>query len=140
MAIEDPPGGVRPLARPFSLIPPPRDQQFRTAQLKVERSQRKAERRREAALEVGEVGRAGYTPELARLWASAPFRELRRDLPPHEAEKLHQQLAAFLSGEGSVSAWHATLFALREARRAAEIPAGVHPRKWRQSFSSFDYW
>ena len=32
MAIEDPPGGVMQLARPFSLIPPPRDQQFRTAQ------------------------------------------------------------------------------------------------------------
>ena len=55
MADEDLPGGVKPYARPFSLVPPPRDRQFRTAQLKVERTQRKAERRLEAALDDGEA-------------------------------------------------------------------------------------
>src|SRR6202020_2209575 len=53
MAIEDRRGGLSQYARPFSLIPPPRDRQFRTAQLKAERAKRRAEQRRAAALENG---------------------------------------------------------------------------------------
>ena len=51
MAIEDRPDGMNPHARPFSLVPPPRDRQFRTTQLKAERSKRSAEQRRAAALD-----------------------------------------------------------------------------------------
>ena len=51
MAIEDRPDGMNPHARPFNLIPPPRDRQFRTTQLKAERSKRDAEQRMAAALE-----------------------------------------------------------------------------------------
>ena len=36
MAIEDVAGGMKPYARPFNLVPPPRDRQFRTATLKAE--------------------------------------------------------------------------------------------------------
>jgi hypothetical protein len=143
MAGEDLPGGVRSYARPFSLVRPPLDRQFRTAQRKAERSQRKAERRLEAALEEGEARAAApavNTAELARVWSSFGFRELRADLSPEAEEKLHRQLVRYMSGEDSPEVWHATLFALREARRAAEVPVGVRPRKWRQSFSSSDYW
>ena len=134
MADEDLPGGVSCYARPFSLIPPPRDRQFRTAQLKVERSQRKAKRHLEATLDNGEAVRATNTVELARLWSSFGFRELWSDLPPYEAEKLHRQLAGVLSGEVSPAVWWATISALREVRRAAEVSVGARPRKRRQSY------
>jgi hypothetical protein len=68
------------------------------------------------------------------------FRELRADLSPQDEEKLHRQLAGVMAHEISLEVWHATISALREARRAAEVPIGAQPRKWRQVFSSFDYW
>ena len=122
MAIEDVPGGMKPYARPFNLVPPPRDRQFRTATLKAERSKRKAERRLAAALdEGGEAVRAVNTAELARLWGSAAYRDLRAGLPPQEEEKLHRQLVGVLSGETPLAVWHATIASLREARRAADL-------------------
>jgi hypothetical protein len=140
MAIEDRPGGMNPHARTFSLVPPPRDRQFRTTQLKAERSKRRAEQRRAAAFDDSQAGRAVNTAELTRLWASAAYRELRADLPPQEVEKLHCQLAAVLSGETSLKVWHATIAALREARRAADLSADARPRKWRQSYPDLNGW
>ena len=135
MAIEDRRGGINPHARPFSLVPPPRDRQFRTTQLKAERSKRSAERRLAVALDDGKAVHAVNTAELTNLWASAAFRDLRADLPPPEVEKLHHQLAAVLSGETPLAVWHATVAALREVRRAADFSADTPPRKWRQVFS-----
>jgi hypothetical protein len=143
MAIEDLPNGVRPFARPFSLVRPPRDRQFRTAQLKVERSQRKAQRRLEAKLDNGDPGdavRAVNIVELANLWGSFGYRELREDLSPQEAEQLPRQLAGFLAGEVSLAAWHATILALREVRRADELPVGARSSKWRQSWPDLNGW
>jgi hypothetical protein len=142
MAIEDRPGGMNPYARPFSLIPPPRDRQFRTSTLKAERSTRGAERRLAAALDKGEgeAVRAVNIAELARLWTSAAFRDLRTGLPPHEAEKLHRQLAGVLSGEIPLAVWHSTIAALREARRAADLSDDARPRKWRQSRPDLSDW
>ena len=140
MAIEDRPGAMNPHARPFSLVPPPRDRQFRTTQLKAERSKRSAEQRRAAAFDDSQAGRAVNTAELTRLWASAAYRELRADLPPHEVEKLHNQLASVLSGETSLKVWHATIAALREARRAADLSDDARPRKWRQSWPDLNGW
>ena len=140
MAIEDRPGGMNPYARPFNLIPPPRDRQFRTTQLKAERSRRRAERRLAAAFDDSQAGCAVNMAELTRLWASAAYRELRADLPPQEVEKLHRQLAAVLCGETPLAVWHATVSALREVRRSAELPVGVRPRKWRQSYPDLSDW
>ena len=140
MAIEDLPDGVKPYARRFNLVPPPYDRQFRTAQLKAERSKRKAERRLADALDDGKVVHAVNMPELTRLWASAAFRELRADLPPQAVEKLHRQLAAVLSGETALEVWHATVAALREFRLAAEFSADARPRKWRQVFPDLNGW
>jgi hypothetical protein len=94
---------MNPYARPFSLIPPPRDRQFRTTQLKAERSRRSAEQRRAAALDDGQTGHAFNPTELARIWASAAFCDLRFGLPPHEVEKLHNQLSSVLSGDPAQS-------------------------------------
>ena len=142
MAIEDVPGGMKPYARPFNLVPPPRDRQFRTAALKAERSKRKADRRLAAALDEGEAEavHAVNTAELARLWGSAAYRDLRAGLPPQEEEKLHRQLVGVLSGETPLAVWHATIASLREARRAADLAAEVRPRKWRQSFPDVNGW
>ena len=68
------------------------------------------------------------------------FRDLRAGLPPEDEEKLHRQLAGVMAGEIPLAVWHATLSALREARRAAELPVGVHPRKWRQVFPDLNEW
>jgi hypothetical protein len=140
MAIEDRPGGMNPCARPFSLIPPPRDRQFRTTQLRAERSRRRGEQRRAAALDDGRILQAVNTTECARLWASAAFCDLRFGLPPHEVEKLHSQLASVLSGEISLKVWHATIAASREARRAADLSNDARPRKWRQSWPDPSDW
>ena len=140
MAIEDRPSGMKAHARPFSLVPPPRDRQFRTTQLKAERSKRRAEQRRAAALDDGRTLQAVNTAELARLWASAAFSDLRFGLPPHEVEKLHNQLSSVLSGETPLKVWHATIAALREARRAADLSDDARPRKWRQSWPDLSDW
>jgi hypothetical protein len=96
MAIEDVAGGMKAYARPFSLVPPPRDRQFRTAALKAERSKRKADRRLASALDEDETIHAVNTAELARLWGSAAYRDLRAGLSPEDEEKLHRQLAGVL--------------------------------------------
>jgi hypothetical protein len=144
MADEELPGGVKPYARPFSLVPPPRDRQFRTSALKAERRQRKAERRMAAALEAREDGdappRGVDMAELARLWGSFGYRELRRDLSPEDEERLHRQLAGVLAHEISLEVWHVTIFALNEARRAAEVPVGTRPRKWPTSYPDLHKW
>jgi hypothetical protein len=140
MAIEDRPDGVNPHARRFSLVPPPRDRQFRTTRLKAERSKRSAEQRRATALEDGQTGHAFNPTELARIWASAAFCDLRFGLPTHEVEKLHNQLASVLSGQTSLKVWHSTIAALREARRAADLSADAQPRKWRQSWPDLNGW
>jgi hypothetical protein len=140
MAGEDLPGGVKPYARPFSLVRPPLDRQFRTAQLKAERSQRKAERRLSSAIDDGDAVHAVCTPELTRLWSSFGFRDLRKDLSPEAEEKLHRQLVGVLSGETPLAVWHATIFSLREARRAADLAADARPRKWRQAFPDLNGW
>jgi hypothetical protein len=140
MALEDRPSAMNPHARPFSLVPPPRDRQFRTTQLKAERSKRSAEQRRAAAVDDGQTGHAFNPTELARIWASAAFSDLRFGLPPHEVERLHNQLASVLSGETSLKVWHATIAALREARRAADLSDDTRPRKWRQSWPDLNDW
>jgi hypothetical protein len=142
MAIEDVAGGMKPCARPFNLVPPPRDRQFRTATLKAERSKRKADRRFASALDEGEAEavHAVNTAELARLWGSAGYRDLRAGLPPQEEEMLHRQLVGVLSGETPVVVWHATIASLRAARRAADFAAEVRPRKWRQSYPDLNGW
>ena len=140
MAIEDVPGGMKPYARPFNLVPPPRDRQFRTAQIKAERSKRRTEQRRAAALDDGQTGHAYNPTELARIWASAAFCDLRFGLSPHEVVKLHNQLASVLSGEISLKVWHATIAALREARLAADLSNDARPRKWRQSWPGLSDW
>ena len=142
MAIEDVPGSMRPDARSFNLVPPPRDRQFRTATLKAERSKRKADRRLAAALDEGEAEtvHAVNTAELARLWSSAAYRDLRAGLPPQEEEKLHRQLAGVLSGDTPLAVWHATIASLRAARRAADLAADARPRKWRQSYPDLNGW
>ena len=142
MAIEDVPGGMKPSARPFNLVPPPRDRQFRTAALKAERSKRKADRRMASALDEGEAEavHAVNTAELARLWGSAAYRDLRAGLPPQEEEMLYRQLVGVLSGDTPLAVWHATIASLREARRAADLAAEVRPRKWRQVFRDVNGW
>jgi hypothetical protein len=145
MAKEGLPGGVNPFARAFSLSPPPRGGQFRTAALNAERRQRKAERRMAAALGTREDSdappRGVNIVELGRIWSSFAFKELRRDLSPEAEKRLHRQLAAVLAGEeGAAAVWWATVSALNEARRAADLSADVRPRNWRQDFSSSDYW
>ena len=142
MAIEDVPGSMKPYARPFNLVPPPRDRQFRTATLRAERSKRKADRRLAAALDEGEAEavHAVNIAELARLWGSAAYRDLRAGLPPQEEEMLYRQLVGVLSGETPLAVWHATIASLREARRAADLAAEVRPRKWRQAFSDANGW
>ena len=142
MAIEDVAGGMKPYARSFNLVPPPRDRQFRTAALKAERSKCKADRRLAAALDEGEAEAVHTvdTAELARLWGSAAYRDLRAGLPPQEEEKLHRQLAGVLSGGTPLAVWHATIASLREARRAADLAAEVRPRKWRQAFPDVNGW
>jgi hypothetical protein len=140
MAIKDRPGGMNPHARTFSLVPPPRDRQFRTTQLKAERSKRRAEQRRAAALDDAQPGYAFNPAELARIWASAAFCDLRVGLPPHEVEKLHNQLSSVLSGETQLEVWHATIAALREARRAADLSDDARRRKWRQSWPDLNGW
>jgi hypothetical protein len=142
MAIEDVPGGMKPSARPFNLVPPPRDRQFRTAALKAERSKRKADRRLAAALDEGEAEavHAVNIAELARLWGSAAYRDLRAGLPPQEEEMLYRQLVGVLSGDTPLAVWHATIASLREARRAADLAAEVRPRKWRQVFRDVNGW
>ena len=129
-------------ARRFSLTPPALDRQFRTATLKAEKSKRKAESRVASALDDGdgEATPGVNTAEVARLWSSAAYRELRAGLPPWEEEKLHRQLAGVLSGETPPAVWHATVAALREARRSADLEADVRPRKWRQSFRATSDW
>jgi hypothetical protein len=131
---------MNPYARPFSLVPPPRARQFRTTQLKAERSRRRAEQRRAAALDDGRTLQAVHTAECDRLWASAAFCDLRFGLPSHEVGKLHNQLASVLSGEISLKVWHATIAALREARRAADLSDDARPRKWRQSWPDLSDW
>jgi hypothetical protein len=131
---------MNPYARPFSLVPPARDRQFRTAQLKAERSKRRAEQGRAAALEDGQTAHAFNPTELARIWASAAFRDLRFGLPTHEVENLHNQLASVLSGETPLKVWHATIATLREARRAADLSDDARPRKWRQSWPDHSDW
>ena len=135
-------GGMKSYARPFNLVPPPRDRQFRTATLKAERSKRKADRRLASALDEGEAEAVHTvdTAELARLWGSAAYRDLRAGLPPQEEEKLHRQLIGVLSGETPFAVWHATIASLREARRAAELLADARPRKWRQSYPDLNGW
>ena len=140
MAIQDRPGGMNPHARPFSLVPLPRDRQFRTTQLRAERSRRRAEQRRAAALDDGQTAQAVNTAECDRLWASAAFRDLRSGLSPPEVERLHNQLASVLSGETSLKVWHATIAALREARRVADLSDDARPRKWRQSWPDLSDW
>ena len=127
-------------ARPFSLLPPPRDWQFHTTQLKAQRSRRRAERRLAAALDNNGVVHTTNTAELTRLWASTAFSDLRVGLPPREVEKLHNQLASVLSGEISLKVWHTTIAALREARRAADLSDDTRPRKWRQSWPDLNGW
>jgi hypothetical protein len=132
--------GEGSFARRFSLTPPALDRQFRTAMLKAERSKRKADRRMASALAEGEAVHAVNTAELARLWGSAAYRDLRAGLPPQEEEMLHRQLVGVLSGETPLAVWHATVAALREARRAADLAADVRPRKWRQDFRDLNGW
>jgi hypothetical protein len=136
-------GGCR-FARPFNLVPPRRDRQFRTAQLRADRLKRKADRRLAAKLDAGsEEGRAvrGVNiAELARIWSSAGLRDLRADLAPQDEEKFHRQLAAVLAGEeGAATIWHASVSAIREARRAAEVPIGAEPRRW-QTYPALNEW
>ena len=141
MAIEDVADGMNPHARPFNLVPPPRDRQFRTTRLKAERSKRKADQRLASALEeAGRPSTLSIRPSSLASGASAAYCDLRFGLPPQEVEKLHHQLASVLSGETSLKVWHATIAALREARRAADLSADVQPRKWRQSWPDLNGW
>ena len=108
--------------------------------LKADRSRRSAEQRRAAALDDCQTGHAFNPAELARIWASAAFCNLRFGLPPHEVEKLHNQLASVLSGETPLKVWHATIAALREARRLADLSDDARPRKWRPFRPDLSEW
>ena len=83
--------------------------------------------------EAGEQGSARANPvELARVWNSLAFRELRDSLTQPEEEKLRAHLAACMTGETTPAVWHATLNALAALRCASEPAVGA-PRRWRQT-------
>ena len=134
MAIEDLSGGMKPYARPFNLVPPPHDRQFRTRRSKP--NAQSAELNGAGRPHSMTVRPVTLSIRLNSLASGLPprFRDLRADLPPHEVEKLHHQLASVLSGETPLEVWHATVAALREARRAADFSDDARPRKWRQVF------
>jgi hypothetical protein len=118
-----------PFARRFSLVPPPRDRQFRTAALKADRSKRAAKRRVEKALEAepGRIAQANLV-ELARVWSALAFRDLRRSLTEAEQERLRAHLAAYMAGETTPAVWHAAVNAVAALRRATDSVVGAPGR------------
>jgi hypothetical protein len=129
-------------ARSLSLTPPATPRQFAAERVRAGAKQRRAARRLAVALKGGEddnaVPRGVDIAELSRAWAS--LRDLREDLRPEDEERLHRQLAAYMSGESWPGVWHATVNAILEARRAAEVPVVARSRKWRQSWPDLNGW
>ena len=88
----------------------------------------------------GEQGRARVNPvEVARVWSSLAFRDLRDSLTESEQEKLRAHLAAYMAGETTPAVWHAAVNAVTALRRASETAVGA-PRQWRQTWPSMEDW
>ena len=141
MAIEDVPGGMKPYARPFNLVPPPRDLQFRTATLKAERSKRKADRRLASALDEGE---AVSTP---LIWPSLPaFGLLPRFATCGLACRRGRRKSFTVSWSASCPAKPRLRSGTRPSPPCARLAAppivlrDVRPRKWRQAFPDLNGW
>jgi hypothetical protein len=137
-------GRSRSSAQSVSLTPPPTHKQFATERVRARIKEREAGKKLRKALdrraEAGEQGSARANPvELARVWNSLAFRELRDNLTQPEEEKLRAHLAAYMAGETPPAVWHATLNALAALRRASEHAVRA-PRRWRQTWPAVEEW
>ena len=141
MASQD--GRSRSFAQSVNLTPPPAHKQFATERVRArikERKARKKLRHLDRLAEGDEQGRARVNPaELARIWSSLAFRDLRDSLTEPEQEKLRAHLAAYMAGETTPAVWHATLNAVAALRRASEPAVGA-PRRWRQTWPTAEEW
>ena len=139
MAIEGVTGGIKPYARPFDLVPPPRDRQFRTPRSKKnDESARltaawRLRRRGQAEAVHASVGRT------ARLWGSAAYRGLRAGLPPQEEEKLTVSWSASCPAKRGLGSGMRPSSPARGSPRSRSCYE-VRPRKWRQSYPDLDGW
>jgi hypothetical protein len=74
---------------------------------------------------------------VARIWGSLAFRDLRATLTEPEQEKLRGCLAAYMAGEMTPVAWHATVSAVAALRRASAVRA---PQQGRQTWTTEQEW
>jgi hypothetical protein len=137
-------GHERTFAQAVILTPPPTYRQFATERVRARIKERKAAKNLRKALdrraEVGEHALARANPvELARVWSSLAFRQLRDSLTEPEQEKLRAHLAAYMAGETTAAAWCSTLNAVAALRRAAEPAVGA-PQRWRQTWPAAEEW
>ena len=135
----------RGYARPLSLTPPPTHMQFAVERVRASIKQRVAKKALDKALDKGadDDKASARAINTAELPASGLPSGIANCAPTFAAggRRLHHLLAAVLAGEeGAAAIWWATLSALREARRAAEVPIGARPRKWRQSYPDPNGW
>jgi hypothetical protein len=120
----------RSFAQVVNLTPPPTHRQFATERVRARIKERRAGKKLHDALAEGEQqGRARVNPvELARVWSSLAFRDLRRSLTETEQEKLRAHLAAYMAGETTPAVWHAAVNAVAALRRASDSVVGA-PRR-----------
>jgi hypothetical protein len=128
----------RRFAQVVNLTPPPTYRQFATERVRARIKERKAGKKLREALdrraEADEQRRARVNPvELARIWNSLAFRDLRASLTETEQERLRASLAAYMAGEMTPAVWHATVNAVAALRRVSEPVVGA-PRRRRQSW------
>ena len=121
----------RSFARVVNLTPPPRHSQFATERVRARIKERRARQNLREALAEGEQrSRARGNPaEVARVWGSLAFRDLRGVLTEPEQEKLRAHLAAYMAGETTPAAWHATVNAVAALRRVSETGVGTLCRR-----------
>ena len=134
----------RTFAQVVNLTPPPTHRQFATERVRARIKERKAGKKLREALdrraEGDEHGGARVNPaELARVWNSLAFRDLRRRLTETEQESFAPILRPYMAGETRPAVWHATLNAVAALRRASEPVVGA-PRQWRQTWPSDQEW
>jgi hypothetical protein len=114
----------RNFAQVVRLTPPPVHKQFAAERVRARIKERKARKKLRNALdraEAAEPARRRVNPvELARVWSSLAFRDLRRSLTETQQERLRAHLAAYMAGETTPAAWHATVNAVAALRRASE--------------------
>jgi hypothetical protein len=117
----------RSFAQVVNLTPPPTHRQFATERVRARIKERTARKKLHDALAEGDKqGRARVNPaEVARIWGSLAFRDLRDILTEPEQEKLRAHLAAYMAGETTPAVWHATLNAVATLRRASEPVVGA---------------